>query len=269
MRCDLQQKEILMKLLTSFALFCAASALAAQTISPWNGTWKLDRAKSHLTGQTFTISKGADGMWTQSFGTLSFRYAVDGKPYPLFDADHTVSVTQVDAHTQKFVTQLKGKTTDVSTDTISADGGVMTETAVHTRPNGTTYKTTETDKRVGGGDGFVGTWASEEVGSTSNNPTIITYSGDAISFVTPANKYSLTAKLDGTPAIPMSPQMTEGITISYKKASENHLDWTTMLNGKVVAQGYDELAANGTSYASTSWWIGQESEKTIYVYVKQ
>jgi hypothetical protein len=258
-----------MKRLLSLAMVCTALTLTAQTPSPWNGTWKLDRAKSHLTGSTYTLSKGPDGMWIETFGTLSYKFATDGKPYPVFDQDHKVLVTMPNAHTQKTVNQMKGKTTEVAIDTLSADGNTITETATHTRPNGTTYQTTETDKRVGPGEGFVGTWASERVGSTGNSPTTIKYTGDSISFSTPAQKSSLTARLDGTPATPVSPQMTAGVTVSYKKTTERRIDWSTMLNGKVVVQGYDEIAADGRSYSTTSWLTGSESEKTVEVYIKE
>ena len=258
-----------MKRLASLTLVGCALTLTAQNVSPWNGTWKLDRAKSHLTGSTYTFSKGSDGMWTESYGTLSVNFAPDGKPYPVFDQDHTMTVTMPDAHTQRMVNQQKGQTTSVATAILSADGNSIKETELDTRPDGTTYTASETDKRVGTGEGFLGTWSSEKVASTGNSPMTIVASSENITFTTPAEKYTLTAKLDGSPATPASPGTPAGLTISYKKASDSRLDWTATLNDKVVQQGYDELAANGKSFTTTAWLIGNESEKTTSFYARQ
>ena len=258
-----------MKWLLPLALVCTALPLTAQTASPWNGTWKLDRAKSHLTGNTYTLSKDADAKWTESFGTLAIKFAPDGKPYPVFDQDHTISVTMPDAHTQKMVTQSKGKTTSVSTAILSADGKSLAVTEVDTRPDGTTYKSSETDKRIGPGDGFIGTWSSEKVASSGNSPTTITLAGKNLTLAIPAENYTLTVKLDGSPAKPDSPDVPAGMTVSYKQPSPKRLEWTAALNGKVVQRGYNQMAADGKSYTKNSWFIGSEKEKTVFYYVKQ
>lgn len=79
-----------MKRYLCLALICAATTtLTAQTTSSWNGTWKLDHAKSHLTGTTYTFSKGDNGMWIFTEGRFTFTFAPNGKPYPVVDKSHT------------------------------------------------------------------------------------------------------------------------------------------------------------------------------------
>ena len=56
-------------------------ALAAD--NPWFGTWKLDPAKSHMTGDTFTYSKVAGGMDHYSNGPISFDFTANGIDYPV------------------------------------------------------------------------------------------------------------------------------------------------------------------------------------------
>jgi hypothetical protein len=63
--------------------------------------------------------------------------------------------------------------------------------------------------------------------------------------------------------------MTAGVTVSYRKISPSRLDYSVMLNGKLITRGYDELAADGKSYTDVSWLVGKESEKTTRVYDKQ
>lgn len=258
-----------MKRLCCLAIICAATALTAHAASPWDGTWKLDRSKSHLTGTTYTQSQGAGGMWTVDIGPLNFHFATDGKPYPMFDQDHTIIATMVNANTMKSVNQVKGKTTSVSTDTLSPDGKTISDVTVNTREDGSTYTTTETDTRTAPGKGFAGTWTSVKTSSSSDAPETITSSGDSITFTTPAQKSTLTVKLDGTPATPVSPEMTAGVMVSYKKVSDNRLDYSVMLHGNKIVEGYDQLAADGRTYTDTSWLVGKESEKTVYFYVKQ
>jgi len=208
-------------------------------------------------------------MWESSFGKLKFNFAPDGKPYPMFDKDHTITATMPDSHTLKSVNMVKGKVTSTSIDTLSADGKTISDVTTGTREDGSSYTSTETDTRTGPGEGFFGTWTSTKVDSSSDTPETITTTSTTISFSRAAGKSSLTAKLDGTPATPVSPEMTAGVTVSYKKVSATRLDFSVMLKGKLITKGYDELAADGKSYTEVSWLVGSESEKTTSVYDKQ
>src|SRR6478752_4863308 len=68
-------------LLCSLLGLPASAALAAD--SPWVGTWKLDEARSHLTGDTFTYSQGPGAMLHYSDGVnVSYDFGLDGKEYP-------------------------------------------------------------------------------------------------------------------------------------------------------------------------------------------
>jgi hypothetical protein len=256
------------KLLT-LALACAIvpSALAA---SPWDGTYKLDRSKSHLTGDSFTYSKAVNGMWHVSFGDLSYDFAPDGKPYPVFDADHTVTTTMNGDHALTMVSAFKGKVTSTTRETLSADGSTLTDETSGTRVDGTSYSTTETSKRSGIGTGFLGKWVSTKVSSSAQDTFVISTAADgSVTMTYPGSKESLVTKLDGTPASPTGPQMVQGVMVTYKKASPTRLDYTVDFKGKKIAEGYDVLSADGKSYTETSWAPGKMDEKTISVYIKQ
>jgi hypothetical protein len=254
------------KLLLTF-IACAILAPSALAASPWDGTWKLDRAKSHFTGASFTFSKSADGMWQVKNGPITVSFAPDGKPYPVLDADHTMIVTLTDAHTMKTVNQFKGKTVSTSIDTLSADGNTLSDVTTGTHEDGSPYTSTETDTRSAPGEGFLGTWTSTKESNNSPGTYVISTAADgSTTFTDPTAQFSLTCKLDGTPATAVAPQMTAGVTFSYKKASANHLDYTIMLKGEKVVVGYMELAKNGKSYQDVSWLVGKESEKTTAVY---
>jgi hypothetical protein len=258
-----------MKKLLACAFALALASTTAFAASPWDGTWKLDRSKSHFTGASFTYSKTADGKWKLTNGPISFEFAPDGKPYPILDADHTITVTLPDAHTMKSVSQFKGKTTATSVDTLSADGNTLTDVTTGTHEDGSAYTSTETDARSAPGEGFLGTWTSTKASNNTPGVSVISTSADGTAtFVDPTSQFSLNVKLDGTPAKAVSPQMTEGVTFSYKKTSATRLDYSVMLKGSKVLDGYMELAKNGKTYQDVSWLIGKESEKQTAVYSK-
>jgi len=259
-----------MKNLLAASLLCICASVAAHAASPWDGTWKLNRAKSHLTGSSYTYSQVANGKWHVSIGPLGLDITTDGKPYPVFDNDHMSMTTMPDAHTLKTVNQFKGKTMSTSIDTLSADGNTISDITTGVHEDGTTYTTTETDVRSGPGSGFLGTWTStKESNSAPSIFMISTASNGMVTFTNPTSKSTLTVKLDGTPAAPVGPSETEGVMVAYKAVSPRRLDYSVTLKGKKIVDGYDELSADGKTYTEVSWLVGKMSEKTTSVYDKQ
>ena len=251
------------------ALACAVvpSAFAA---SLWDGTYKLDRSKSHLTGDSFTYSKAANGMWHVSFGELSYDFLPDGKPYPVLDADHTVTTTMNGDHALIMVSAFKGKTTSTTKETLSADGTTLTDESSGTRADGTSYTSSSTSKRSGTGTGFLGKWVSTKTNSSAQELFVINTAADGtVTMTYPGSKDILVTKLDGTPVSPTGPRMMQGVMVTYKKTSPTRLDYTVDFKGKKVAEGYDVLSADGKTYTETSWAPGKMDEKTISVYIKQ
>src|SRR5947208_54233 len=95
-----------MNTVVALTIVLAASTPYSRTDSPWDGTWKLDRSKSHLTGQTITLSKSNNGMWRYNDGTISFEFALDGKPVHTF-ADGTMAATADGDHALNLVFKSK------------------------------------------------------------------------------------------------------------------------------------------------------------------
>jgi len=257
-----------MKKLIACAFALALVSTSAFAASPWDGTWKLNRSKSHFTGASYSYTKTADGKWQVTNGPISVVFAPDGKPYPVLDADHTMIVTMTDAHTMKTTNQFKGKTTSTSVDTLSADGNTISDVTTGTHEDGSPYTSKETDTRSAPGEGFLGTWVSAKQSDSTPSVSVITATADSLTLIDPTSQFSLTAKLDGTPATPVSPQMTAGVTFSYKKVSATQLGYTVMLKGNKVMEGSLELDVKGKSYKDVSWLVGKESEKTTAVYDK-
>ena len=89
--------------------------LAAQTVSPFNGIWKLNLAKSRYTPVSMTPN-----------GTVApWRGTINGQPNP---DQNGISVTCVDARTLHMVGSLNGTPTTTQHNVVAADGKTRTVT---------------------------------------------------------------------------------------------------------------------------------------------
>jgi hypothetical protein len=142
----------LLKMLLVGTMLVAGTAIAAGAASPFDGTWKVNLAKSKYvpepppkeSSRTYTsagdtISVVITG--TRADGTainVKSQFKLDGKDYAYTgsqDAD-TLSVTQTDPRTRVGTTKPKGKVASQSTLTVSADGKTLTLVSKGTNPKG-------------------------------------------------------------------------------------------------------------------------------------
>jgi hypothetical protein len=249
-------------------------ALAAPTLllaaSPWDGTWKLDLSKSHFEGQSFTYSKGANGMWHIKAGNVAYDFGMDGKPYPTVDADDTVAATMKGDHTIRFENGFKGKVMSVTEETLSADGKTITDHSTGTRPDGSKIDETTVSTRVSGGPGFIGTWKSTKV-STDHASTynISTAADGTLTWDIPDYKNTYKGKPDGVPTQLSGPTVPSGLMMSTKKVSPTELTYTITMKGKTLDEGHVVLVDGGKAMKDTSWNPGAPTEKTVGYYTKQ
>jgi hypothetical protein len=255
-------------------LYCAcAAALSMAAVvpcfaagSPWDGTWKLDAAKSTLTGSTITITQ--DGrMYTLDTGAIKFKVACDGKDYPIV-ANYSESCTG-SGNSFTIVTKINGADYSTTKRDISADGKTMTAVTTGKRPDGTAFTDRETEMREGSGTGMVGTWKETKVKNSAPESFMLKVSGNMLKMEDPGMKEGYEAKLDGTPAPMTGGAAPAGMTISNKPDGANKVVSVAMLNGKELGKDVMTLSADGKTLTDVSWTPGKESEKQIYVYEKQ
>ncbi len=249
---------------------CAALALAAAPCfaagSKWDGTWKLDPAKSKMTGSTVTITQNGN-MYTLDTGSFKFSFACDGKDYN-FLPDRTVSCTGA-GNSYSLVFKIKGKVESTTKRTISADGKTLTDVTTGTRPDGTSYTDHETDTRVGSGSGMVGTWKETAIKNSAPNIIVLKVNGDVLHYENPGYKDTSDAKLDGTPGPITGPTAPAGLMVSNKSDGPDKVLTIVTLNGKELGRDVMTLSADGKTIVDVSWTPGKESEKQTYVYEKQ
>lgn len=255
-------------LLCSLLALPAGSALAAD--SPWTGTWKIDPAQSHFTGDTFTYAKGAGNMLHYSDGsTASYDFGVDGKEYKTW-ANRTTTWTVVGNNAWDSVTKADGKVLSKGHRELSADGKTLTMTFTGTRPDGTAFHEEDVYQRVSGTDGLIGTWRSTKV-SEPNGPQEFVMSSPAPGVLhvdVPEMKASAEGRTDGSDNPLKGPTMAPGMTISFKALTPNKIRYVMKVNGQTDNMGEQTLAADGRSFSDVNWIPGKENEKTTGVFVK-
>ncbi|HEV2228828.1 MAG TPA: hypothetical protein VGR86_07690 [Steroidobacteraceae bacterium] len=247
----------------------AGAAYAAD--SPWNGTWKLDAAKSHLTGQTFTLSERPGGMLHLDDGSsVSFDFGLDGKEYPTLP-DRTVSWTAAGKNSWERVGRIDGKVIYKARVVLSDDGKTLTETFTGTRPDGQEFHEEDVFNRVSGTDGLAGTWRTAKVTGPTGPQTFVISSPAAgvLHYEIPDQQISVEGRTDGTDYALTGPTMPPGATISFKSLSPTKIRYTMKINGKSDNTGVQTIAPDGRSFTDTNWNADRESEKTTGVYVKQ
>ena len=248
---------------------CALALAAAPCVAAgpsWDGTWKLNPAKSKMTGSTVTISQNGN-MYGVDTGSFKFSFACDGKDYHVLP-DRTIACTG-GGNAYTLVWKINGKVLSTTKRTISADGKTLTDVDSGKRPDGTAYTDHETDTRVGGGSGMAGTWKSTVVKNSAPSIFILKVNGDVLHFEDPGYKSVSDAKLDGTPAEIKGPTAPAGLMVSNKYDGPSKVLTIVTLNGKELGRDVMTLSADGKTITDVSWTPGKESEKQTYVYEKQ
>jgi hypothetical protein len=250
---------------------CAVMALAAAPCfaagQSWDGTWKLNEAKSKLTGETMVLEDKGNGMIHVSGGSVTFDYACDGKAYPTL-ADRTLTCTGTQAAGWEHVTKVGDKVLTQSHWALSADGKTITIKGKEARPDGSTADYTEVWKRESGTGGVVGTWKSVKADEGSDSMTIET-KGDWIKIYDPAYKSTVEGKMDGSNLALKGPTAPAGLWQTFKPDGPNKLHYTVKLNDKVLSEGVQTLSADGKTLTDENWAPGKMNEKSVQVYERQ
>ena len=256
-----------------FSLYIAALA-AALTIpalagsASWNGTWKLNLAKSQMTGDSFTYSMNPNGtIHYTNGGTVAYNFACDGKDYTQI-ADYTTACKKVSATVYEGTDKQNGKVLSTWRRVLSADGKSMTITSTGMQPDGKTYTDVNTYERVSGTSGLAGEWKNVKATSNVAGTLTIALSGNTITLGYPAYKQSVTAKLDGSDAQLTGPTLPSGVMVSFKPMGSQQLSMVTKYKGKIFSEDTYTLSADGKTITDVTTTPGQSGKQT-YVYEKQ
>ena len=224
------------------ALCCATSAALAQ--NPFAGTWKIDYAKSHVTGDTISFTPEANGRVRVTENGRSYSFKPDGSNTtdPMGAIEQW---TKVDNNDWKSVTKV-GPQTVTETMKVSDDGKTLTDSATGTKPNGDPINSTSTYARTAPGNGLFGTWKNTKVSNSSPNTAQIEANGDnGIVWKIPEIKATVTLNFDGKEVAPTGPTVPHGLMLSATKTGPRGFKLTEKMNGKLIWTGQFTVSPDG------------------------
>ncbi len=249
-----------------FAMLGTASfALAA---SPFVGTWKLNQAKSHLTGEIMTFSPASNGMIRETVPEGSYTFKTDGNPYPsLFG--NTESWQQVSGTSWKVAIHGTGGYTYSQTLDLSEDGYSLVITTQGQQPNGSAFHDENVYTRQTGGQGLMGKWKSTKVKTdTDEMLEFAAYGNDGLTWSLPQMKATLHAKFDGKDYAPVGPTVPKGLTLALTRSGPNSFMVVEKLHGHPMYKGTYTVASDGRTMTNVGGPVGQSQPETV-VYDKQ
>ena len=249
-------------------VFCAfAAAQGCRAPSPdWNGTWKLNLAKSSFQGQVLTISMSADSEYRFDENS-SHTIRCDGKDRPIGNNRTLVCVRS--GVTVLDITQKEnGVKTRATHDELSADGKVFTTTVTEFRPNGPVITSQIIFSRLSGSNNFAGQWRDTSYLQQRAAMTL-RLDSQALHIDYPSAAQLIDAPLNGVEAAVRGPHAPEGTTHAVRPAGNRKFLIVAKRNGKVFSQGSLELSKDGRTITDSWWNPDRPADKATLVYDKR
>jgi hypothetical protein len=243
--------------------FAVLPALFAADL-PYVGKWKMDPAKSSLTGTTIAYEQLAGGKWRQTQDGASYEFKMDGVEYPDHMGD-TAAWKSINPNTWQAAWKTNGRAVATDTLRLGADG-VLTITSKGTKPTGVAIDDVTTYQRVSGGPGLAGKWKSTSVKTSS--PEAIEFApfgGDGITFRSPAFEMSCNGKFDGKDYSCTGPLVSPGWTYSVTQEGPRAMTTTVKKDGKAMYRDTYTVSADGKTMTDTSSAVATgETMRIVY-----
>jgi hypothetical protein len=232
-------------------VFLFTGALCAAQ-NPFDGTWKLNPAKSKLTDQ-MKVEAASPNKYTFIFsGDNAETILADGTDQPgIFGT--TFAVTVLSPNRWKVVRKTAGHVSISAIWDLSPDGKTLTDNFTGYRADGTTSNLLYRYARTAGTSGFAGTWESttEQVNS-SYEMQVETYEDNGLSFINPAQKVTKSIKFDGKDYAAQGPNLPSGYATSGRRLNDRSVELTDKIDGKVLDTQQIEVSADGKSLTITT-----------------
>jgi len=233
------------RLATVLAVVLALGGGLAAAENPFAGTWKLNPAKSKLTGDTMKFEKTASGAIRWSGSGVSYTFKVDGKEYtgPFGEA---VAWKQIDDTSWQTTSTQKGILLSTDTSKLSPDGKTMTVVSKGTKPSGETFQDTVVYQRISGDKGLLGRWRDKQVKLSAPATLEITPSGqDGLLVKSVGYKWTSDAKFDGKDYPVTGPTVPAGVTVVLKHTGLRSFELLMKQSGKPLFRETYKVSQDG------------------------
>ncbi len=232
----------------------------------FSGTWKLNVAKSQLSGTTYSFSKTAAGAFHFDDGAgFAYDFDVKGKDV-VMPSGMNISVTAPSADAWEFAFKINGKVTEKGRATVKGDS-ISWVTDI-TGPDGKTTQQMATDTRVSGGPGFLGKWKSGDVKGGATTLQIALDGTNGITFKAIEYQTSVKGSFDGKDYVVMDAGQPSKFSDVFEKTGSNTFKMTGKLNGKPYTVDVFTISADGKTLTDETT-LATNNEKTKSIYDRQ
>ena len=244
--------------------FFACSAAWAD--SPFDGTWRLNAAKSQLAGDTMSFDDAGGGTLKYTDSDQSYSFKPDGSSFttPL-GIERTFQKT---SEGYKTTNKKNGLLISTGSWKLSGDNNTLVIESKGTKPNGDTFDNVTTYARTAPGAGLIGGWKSTNVKLSNPNALTLKSNGDEITLAISALKATCHAKWDGKDYPATGPTLFDGITLAVSKSGPNSFKLVEKSKGKAIAIIHYHLEADGKSMTAEGT-NGEGKEPFTEVWEKQ
>lgn len=237
-----------------------AGASHAQAPS-FTGTWKLNLAKSQLTGQTVTIEQKPGGLFRFDMQGYAFDFSADGKEHPMPDGE-TTAWRQVSPTLWESTNRVKGQV--VSTYRSEIKGNTLSVMMRVVTPGAPPLETASTWTRMSGGPGLAGRWKSTEIKGAA--PTLeLSVQDDRVTVKYPEAQVACIGRFDGKDHVVTIAEAAVKQTVAFERQSASAIKMTTKIDGKPLYVDVLTLSADGrTLTQETRPTEADEPSKAVY-----
>jgi hypothetical protein len=244
------------------AVLMTVAALASAQEPTFTGTWKLNVAKSQLSGQTVTFQKKPDGLIHFDSQGFAYDFTLDGKEHPTPDGG-TTAWREVNPTTWEATNRANGKV--IATYRSVLNGDSLTLLMQMKKPDGTSSDLTSKWTRVSGGPGFLGTWKSTEVKGAAPIMELSVQGTTGITIKAPEVQMSCTGSFDGKDYPIMIGGAAVKQTIAFERLAPMSFKMTTKLDGKPYYVETLTLSADGKTLVDEAVPVSaNEPSKAVY-----
>lgn len=251
------------RLTSALSFTCLLAGMLHASNDPFCGKWKLNKEKSKIAGEQMKIQDLGGKKFKFSNGNDSDTVTADGTDQPIHYG-RTMSLSIEGPASLKMVLKQDGKVISSMTHSLSADGNTQTIKGTDTKPDGTTSDFEVSEKRVGKGSGWTGTWESTTVDFTSPDEwEIKPYGAHGLTFYTAAYQDTLDMNFDGKDYAEKGPNVPAGSMSSGKRVDAHTLDVTDKIKAKVVDHTRYEVSSDGKTLTLTIHETGQPNALVV------
>ena len=251
------------RLSITFAVVVALVSTSNQAAQPsFAGTWKLNLAKSQLTGQILSVEKTASGLLHfDMHAGFGFDFDLSGKEFPTPDGG-TTSWREINPTTWEATNKFNGKV--IATFRMTLNGETI-NSVMAINPEGGAVEQSSSWSRVSGGPGFFGKWKSTEMKGAPLTLEIALEGANGITVRYPEFQAACKGSFDGKDYPWTGAGANLKQTLAFERSGASSIKLTSKLSGKPFYVEVLTLSADGKTLTDDGNAVSvKEPTKAIY-----